>query len=237
VLAACWSVKGGSGTSVVAASLALVLARDDHDALLVDLDGDAPAVLGLAEPSGPGVADWLAAGTSVPSDGLARLEVAVADGLALLPRGGGRLGPPARAEVLAGILASESRSVVVDCGTCRPASGSIAPIDPDREAVMTAVVAAAGHRLLVTRACYLSLRRIVRLVERGSGGDGGVRPSGIVLVSEPGRALGRRDVEDVAGVPVVAEVPLDPAVARAIDAGLLAARLPRVLDRALGQAR
>jgi len=222
VFAACWSVKGGSGTTVVAASLALVLSRGDAGALLVDLDGDAPAVLGLSAPSGPGVGDWLAAGSGVPRDGLARLEVAVRDGLALLPRGDGPIGPPARVEVLAGLLASETRSVVVDCGTRRRAPS------PSGDDPRAPILAAADHRLLVTRACYLSLRRVVAGVDR---------PTGVVLVSEPGRALQRRDVEDVVGVPVVAEVPCDPAVARAIDAGLLAARLPRVLDRALGQAR
>jgi hypothetical protein len=60
-----------------------------------------------------------------------------------------------------------------------------------------------------------------------------VRPSGVVLVSEPRRALGRRDIEDVLGVPVAAEIALDDAVARSVDAGLLARRVPRVLERAL----
>jgi hypothetical protein len=52
------------------------------------------------------------------------------------------------------------------------------------------------------------------------------RPSGIVLVEEPGRALRPRDVEASLGAPVVATVLLDPAIARAVDAGLLLARLP-----------
>lgn len=52
-------------------------------------------------------------------------------------------------------------------------------------------------------------------------------------MTEPGRALDRTDVETVVGAPVQAEVPLDPAVARAVDAGLLASRLPRGLERAL----
>jgi hypothetical protein len=57
----------------------------------------------------------------------------------------------------------------------------------------------------------------------------GLRPTGIVLVDEPGRALTSTDVEHALGVPVVADVRLDPAVARAVDAGLLIARLPRSL--------
>ncbi len=40
----------------------------------------------------------------------------------------------------------------------------------------------------------------------------------------PGRALTAADVVDVLGTPVVAEIPVGPAVARAIDAGLLLAQ-------------
>ncbi len=79
------------------------------------------------------------------------------------------------------------------------------------------VAARSTHSLLVTRACYLALRRAA---------DPPLRPSGVVLVTEPGRALDRTDVEQVVGAPVRAEVAFDPAVARAVDAGLLASRLP-----------
>jgi hypothetical protein len=58
----------------------------------------------------------------------------------------------------------------------------------------------------------------------------------VVLLTEPGRSLSRHDVEDCIGAPVVAEVAVDPAVARAVDAGLLASRLPRGLERELGRA-
>ncbi|MBK9180240.1 MAG: hypothetical protein IPM45_11890 [Acidimicrobiales bacterium] len=231
MLVACWSAKGGSGTTVVAASLAVLLARSSETgALFVDLAGDAPAVLGLPEPSGAGLADWFAAGSEVPVDGLRRLEVPAAERLRLLPRGVGALGdgeaavvgalscgPAAagdRAEVLAALLATDGRAVVADCG-----SGPVG-------AALT-VVAAATHSLLVTRPCYLSLRRAVAAP---------LRPSGVVLVREPGRALGRADVEEVLGVPVRAEVLVDPAVARAVDAGLLASRLPRTLERSLRHA-
>nr|MBA2279690.1 hypothetical protein [Acidimicrobiia bacterium] len=47
MLISCWSTKGGSGTTVVAAALALVFARTTGDALLADLAGDQPAALGL----------------------------------------------------------------------------------------------------------------------------------------------------------------------------------------------
>jgi CobQ/CobB/MinD/ParA nucleotide binding domain len=222
VFASCWSSKGGSGTTVVAASLAVLLARGDGEGvLLVDLAGDLPAALGLAEPTSLGLTDWLAAGAEVPVDGLSRLEVPAGPGLDLLVRGSGRLEPLGRVEVLAGLLADERRSVVVDCGVPHWSDSGVG----DAAAVLAG---AAVDSLLVTRGCYLSLRRLVACP---------LRPSGVVLVSEPGRALGRREVQDVVGVGVVAEVPVDASVARAVDSGLLAGRLPRGLERALGRAR
>lgn len=212
----CWSTKGGSGTTVVSVALALVLARTRTDGvLLVDLGGDVPGVLGLAEPDGPGVSDWLAAGEAVPGDGLSRIEVPAVPGVCLLPRGGADLDRPERVEVLASMLAGAGRTVVVDCGRV------------DTSEVQRVVAASATTSLLVTRACYLSLRRAVALP---------LRPSGVVVVRETWRALTADDIADVLGVPVVAEVPHDPAVARAVDAGLLAGRLPRGLERALRHA-
>ena len=214
MLVACWSSKGGAGTTVVAATLALLLARGGSGgALLADLAGDAPAALGLADPERPGIAGWLAAGPDVPPDALQRLEISAAERLALLPRGDGPL-PPDRAEVLARLLAADDRPVVVDCGT-------------DPAGVALVVAASATRSLLVTRPCFLALRRAVSLP---------VRPSAVVLLTEPGRALGRGDVERSVGAPVVAEVAVDPQVARAVDAGLLASRLPRGLARELARA-
>lgn len=47
------------------------------------------------------------------------------------------------------------------------------------------------------------------------------------VLAEAGRPLVAADVTDVLGVPVVAQVPVDPAVARIIDAGLLLDRFHR----------
>ena len=58
-------------------------------------------------------------------------------------------------------------------------------------------------------------------------------PTGVVVISEPGRALGPDDVGHSVGAAVVARVSLDPAVARAVDAGFFAARVPRSLARQL----
>ena len=56
------------------------------------------------------------------------------------------------------------------------------------------------------------------------------RLDGVVVVSEAGRALDHRDVEHVTGRAVVAVVDHTPAVARAIDAGLLLRRCTRLRE-------
>lgn len=218
----CWSTKGGSGTSVVAAALALGFAERSRGCLLVDLAGDQPAVLGQPEHPGPGVLDWLHAGLESPPDALGRLELPVSPGLRLLPRGAGTaaLADDNGGEVdhqgllLLSVLAAEQRAVVVDAG----ALGAGAPV------MATALAATAGTSLLVVRPCYLALRRVVRC---------GVRPTGVVVVTEPWRVLSATDVAIATGAPVVAEVPVAPAVARCVDAGLLATRRPRELRRPL----
>ena len=211
MLFACWSAKGGSGATVVSVALASMLARSSGAALLVDLAGDVPAALGLSDEACAGVGEWLAAGDGVPADALPKLEVAGPAGLRVLVLGSET--PPAgpRGDVLAAVLASEPRPVVADCGT--------AP-----SGVALTVARSAATSLLVTRACLLALRRAQTAA---------VRPTGVVLVREAGRALGAIDVERVLGAPVVAQVPADDAVARAVDAGTLGARLPRSLQRSL----
>lgn len=205
-----WSVKGGSGATVMAAGHALCLSRS-AEVVLVDLDGDLPATLGLPA-TGPGCAEWLRAGADVPPDALERLLVPIRPGASLLPRGEGPL-DPARADVLADLLASSSRHVVADCGT-RP------------DAAAAAVVRASDRSVLTTRACYLGVQRAVGF---------GLAATEIALVREQNRALRSDDIAEALGVPVRTVVPVDPTIARAVDAGLLASRMPRALERALAK--
>jgi hypothetical protein len=182
--------------------------------LLVDASGDLPAALGLPEPAGPAVSDWLAADPAVGPSSLDALEVEVRPGLRLLPRGTPwPASATARTRVFTQHLATASRTVVVDAGQPGPCELHL--------------VEAADRSLLVLRPCYLALRRAVAST---------LRPSGVVLVHEPRRALRRADVEAVLGVPVVAQVEVDPDVARVVDAGLLGARLPRTLELGLRHA-
>lgn len=216
MLVCCWSAKGGAGTTVVAVALASMLARAAVDGvLLVDLAGDARAVAGLPDgATDVGVADWLREGPAVPADGLARLESHVNGRLALLSRGAGPLRVD-RAHALVSHLSVDSRTVVVDAGVVA------------HDGVAAIVAAAASESLLVTRACFLSLRRAMVAP---------VRPSGVVLLVEEGRALVAADVESALGTPVRAEVSVTAQVARAVDAGVLVFRLPRSLERELRHA-
>jgi hypothetical protein len=195
----------------VAVALGVALAAaEPSGALLADLGGDAPAALGLPEPTGLGLDDWLAADSDVPDDALARLEVDAGPGLRILPVGA----PPTaavrradRAGALGAILANDPRPVVADCGRAGDEAGRV-------------LAAEADVSLLVLRPCYLALRRALAAP---------IRPSGVVLVAERERALGPRDIEQVLGAPIVTVLAVEPSVARAIDAGLLGRRVPRPL--------
>lgn len=197
----CRSPKGGVGTSVVAAALALRHAHAGHPTVLVDLAGDQPDLLGVAPSSSLGIGDWAAGGDDVPVEALSALEVEVGGGLSLLPCGS--VSSSVRLGVAAAVLGAGHRSVVIDAGiTARPAWAPPDAVD-----------------VVVLRACYLGVRRAGRLAA-------GTR---LVLLEEPGRALRVADVEAALGVEVWRRVVVDPAVARAVDAGLLSVRLPRSL--------
>jgi hypothetical protein len=205
MITVCFAVKGGSGTTVVVASMALTAPRPT---LIVDLDGDLPAVLGVPEPDGPGLLDW--ARSTADAGKLSDLAIDITDGVSLLPRGQQGPVPPERWADAADWLHGRTSDVIVDAGTTPAPSPSL--------------IAAADRTVLVTRPCYLAMRAAARLEHR---------PSGVIVIEEPGRALGTTEVVSVVGAPLVASILLDPAIARAVDAGLLLARLPRGLRRVL----
>lgn len=217
----CWSVKGGSGTTVVAVSLALMLAKSAPEGvLLVDLGGDVPAVLGMSEPSGPGVAEWLAAGADVPVEGWARLEVAATSSVCVVPRGVGPLSSPDRVDVLVGLLANEHRPVVIDCGVVGAAARTDAEAFPRVRRVGHAL-ADGGAQLLPRDAPRPALAGAP--VGRRAAARGGSLVRRGERRRHPRGAGDRRDR-------------VRSRIGRAVDAGLLAGRLPRGLERALQHA-
>lgn len=203
-----WAAKGGAGTSVLVAAHALV-AADAAPVMVVDLAGDLPDVLGVAHPEA-GVAEWLAAGESVPADALDRIAQPVAPNVSLLARGEGPLTSP-RLVVLASLLRRHPLTVIVDAGSSPCGARD----------VMTHV---ADRSILVTRPCYLAIRHQIRL---------GLAPTEVAVVREKYRSLCDDDVAKAVGAPVRTTVDVDPKVASAVDAGMLATRLPRALRRAV----
>ncbi len=219
----CWAAKGGSGTTVVTATLALESGRP---ALLVDLAGEIPAVLGMSPTDRPGVANWFDAdgGTNQIAD----LLVEIDDTTTLLPHRQDVEAAPHRSNRgrTAGAGPSDRRWQEL-CGwfdEWEVAHGGDVWIDGGTGPPPPALADAVEHRWLVTRACYLSLRRAAASP---------VCPTGILLVDEVGRALRPRDIERSVGAPIVGRLPIDPKVARAVDAGLLISRPPHTIRRSL----
>jgi hypothetical protein len=214
----CHAAKGGSGTTLVVAARAT---EAPGPTLIVDFEGDVPSVLGLAKPERPGVVDWLE--SDAPVEHLDDLLIEYAPTRALLPAWAGlasrRSLPTAQnrwselADWLTGWAHNTGGEVIVDAGT------STVPVE---------FAERCPQRWLVMRSCYLALLHASTLT---------VRPTGIVLIAEPGRTLRRHDIERVAGAPVVATLDWDPRVARAVDAGLLLSRrLPAACHGPLARA-
>ena len=217
MLISMWSVKGGQGTSVTAALAALRASHGRSEPVrLVDLGRDQPAIFGTSEVTDAGLARWTQ--SDLGTEALGRDLVELAPNLSLLPRGSLQLSPR-RAGELVEWLRAEGTTTVVDAGT----------LDRDHaegftDSLHQKIIAESDQSILVTRACYLALRRTV---------NPPVRPTGVVLVAEAGRALTRSDCERAIGAPVVATVAIDPDTARAVDAGMLRTRVPNQALRSL----
>lgn len=208
-----WTAKSGVGCTALAVGVAATLRR--HEAggvLVVDLGGDLGVAVGAAEPPA-GLTDWLASDSSV--DALVRLEAGLSSGVSLLSRGAATSWPESRDQLLIGALERDPRAVVVDVGLVSPRS-------LDAMARLRSRFAALPSALMVSRACYLGLRRALELPDR---------PQAIVLVREQGRSIDAHECASILGAPVVAQIDHDPAVARSLDRGRLLTRPPRSFVR------
>lgn len=258
-----WSAKGGVGLSVTAAAVALARSRSAGEALLVDLCGDQAAILGISEPAGPGLFDWLGSKAD-SSESIRRLAVDTADGLALLPPGEPGTWTVGRETQFIDALRALDVPVVFDCGQRRlvdQRSSSAEGSEPTGSSADSPVACRdrlverliySGSSVLVISPCYLALRHAVAVLSKGSKGDGdpvgvSLRRTGprsaaaqmdsLIVVSEPGRALDGSDVSAVTGIPVIATLERDPAVARCVDSGQFLYRPNRGLLRALADIR
>ena len=205
------SPKGGTGTSVVAASLAIV-SSSSSPTLLVDLSGDQAAILGLPQPP-IGLSDWANGMTYRDFDEIISL---CHDNLYLAPTGTfdfETLNANAWDKLLRALSLkhSEGCNIIVDLG---------------RADIPLALRKIVDTCYLVTRPCYLALRRAVDLETAFSG---------VIVVNEPDRVLTSRDVESVLKLKCVAEIPYTSEISRRVDSGLLKSRLPMALQSVLSQ--
>ena len=205
------SPKGGTGTSVVAASLAIV-SSTSSPTLLVDLAGDQAAILGLPQPP-TGLSDWANGMTYREFDEIINL---CHDNLYLAPTGTfdfETLNANAWDKLLRALSLkhSEGCNIIVDLG---------------RADIPIALRKIVDTCYLVTRPCYLALRRAVDLETAFSG---------VIVVNEPDRVLTSRDVESVLKLKCVAEIPYTSEISRRVDSGLLKSRLPMALQSVLSQ--
>lgn len=220
---AVFGMKGGVGVSTVA-SIIGVCEADDRGALLVDLTGDLPAVLGLGPTKPQGVTDWVEAADTAPDDALDRLETSARFGLGVLLRGR-RIPDPGLADLLVARLDRDDRAVVIDCGCLRGPGPLDAPVELLGDlAFRIAVAHAATTRVLVSRACYLGLRASAKSP---------VEPTSMALLEEPGRSLGIDDAHAVVDAPVDFSIAIDPVIARLVDSGMLVTKLPRSLRKSI----
>ena len=174
MLIALWSPKGGSGTSVLAASLALVIARDGPARVPARRSRRRPTRdLRARRRTRARSADWLAAGPEAPVGGARPPAVEAAPGVALLPLGGRRRrcpGGPKRWPAPRWRLRS---------ATARYRSSSTVVARRTRRT--RAVAEVADARVAVVRGCYLALRRAVQSPVVACTGGGARRRAGAFL--------------------------------------------------------
>lgn len=204
------SSKGGNCTTVTASACALLSALSGQNTLFIDMCGDVPAALGMQEPTRPGINDWLAEHSNADAASMVLLGEPIIDGLVVVHKGSKFVEGQPRWSALADAIRTLPHRIVIDIGT----------------GFVPAEIAQAVHTItLVTKPCYLSLRRATAMP----------RPHNVVVVREEGRALTVADVGHVLGVPVAAEIPHSAAIARAVDAGLLPTRVEQLFGHHFSQ--
>lgn len=197
------SPKGGNCTTVTVVAHALLSAQRGQRTLLIDLCGDIPSVVGMVEPDTPGINDWLYESNTSDAEAMVRLGSPHTDGLVVLHRGSRFVDGQPRWEALAAAVREIPHTVFIDAGT------GFVPHD-FLDSVDTVT--------LVTRPCYLSLKKAVRMR----------KPTNVCVIQERDRALTVDDVAHVIGAPVTTMVPWEAGISRAVDAGLLPSRVDQL---------
>lgn len=255
-----WTAKGGVGASVTAAAVALLASREHGEALLVDLRGDQLPILGLASNGAAGLFDWLESKAD-RRQSIERLSIPTSAGLHLVQPGAVGRWTPDRVDKLIEVLMSFDCPVVIDCGLRAPDGGPTgARIDVGVDHLV-GELCRVSRSVLVSSSCYLAVRRAVNVLSQDGRRDaadlsskvvphdvradlalredrprsGPTTTAGLVVISDPGRALEATDVASVTQLELLAHSERDPAVARCVDAGMFLQRPPRSLLRSLGR--
>jgi hypothetical protein len=217
VIVAGWSVKGGSGTTVVSTALACELFNGSGASrgVLLDLSGDASALLGRSSQPRAGLCDWLLADPSVGADALDHL---LDSGSPQVLRDGEGRGTLAATAPLIERLQNGLRWLDQQCG------GLMIDVGSATDWLAEAMCAEADISVLVLRPCSLSVR---------AAAQSNRSVAGMVLVGESSRSLMPRDIEGLLGVPALAHIRHSPSIAQCVDAGRFGRATPRELRRVL----
>ncbi len=231
-----WSIKGGSGTTVVCTALAVSLSRPGQPGVIVDLggetSGDVGSLLGRSVQPRAGLTDWLQSDETVSPDALNRL-LNDGSGPHLLSVGGRRSEWSHRSELNQQPRHGEQSTLTNDkTGRLQTGLRSLADtygfvvvdLGSSDDPLAEAVCRVADASLLVLRPCSLSVRAAVHSPRR---------VFGAALIGEGSRSLVRNDIEGLLGVPVLTHIRTHPAIADAVDNARFAKGVPRELRRSL----
>jgi pilus assembly protein CpaE len=207
---AVFGAKGGVGTTTVAVNLAAARARTDEPVVLVDADrrgGDVALLLGVAPART--VDDLVGSVHYAEPDLLRSLLVPAGDDLLVLPA------PPA-----AGDLVDPDELLAV-AGALRSVGTVVVDVPAGDVVGAAAILEAADDILLVTSMDVPAVKRLtVGLSEVHLVPATDPRCRLVANRVDARGGLATREVERVLGVPVVATVPEDVAVTRAVNAGV-----------------
>lgn len=219
MLISVWSPKGGVGTSTIAVALAATVTECHRDVRLIDLGGDAPAIVGVRVPDHLGIGDLLRAAPATPTTALDAISVDIGErfsyvGPGRVDRAAGCEPPAAEAGLSVSQFVNAVRShaaiCVVDCQTVGTA-------------LERALVANSDLALIVVQPCFVLLQRTTQLQSLVAAS------SGVVYLEDQGRSLTAADVGGILGRPLLAKIQRSHEVARTIDAGVLLRRRPAAL--------
>lgn len=220
-LTAIWSPKGGSGTTVLSAHLASLLAKDGTKCVLIDLDldhGDLTAVVGV-ESHAKTILDLLRVSDEITASVLESVAWAHPDGfgVVLSPGSPGEAGLIKTSDLIAAV---ESVRELTDHVILDLPSGA--------GDLVFAAAEGADQLLLVVTPDLLSLRRSRDAMQA-------LRTAGVdearieVVLNRSGGDISANDVATVLGRPVIAEIRPDVGLFKAPDRGELAKSAAKLL--------